>query len=179
MEGAAARRGKAQDLAQDALGIGRGQQRPVGGGADPNGVDDAEVVPSLLEQVEEPVGKLGGDGAYDKKKVYDELDGRKIEPIIPPREDAAYWTDGDGNDLDHPRNRALAIIDDVGRPEWKRRSGYHRRSRAEVAMFRYKTIFGPKMYARRFGNQKTEVRIKCAIINKFNQIGMPVSVKAA
>ena len=161
------------------LALDEGNNDLLAVGLTPNGVDDAEVVPSLLEQVEEPVGKLGGDGAYDKKKVYDELDGRKIEPIIPPREDAAYWTDGDGNDLDHPRNRALAIIADVGRPEWKRRSGYHRRSRAEVAMFRYKTIFGPKMYARRFGNQKTEVRIKCAIINKFNQIGMPVSVKAA
>ena len=144
-----------------------------------NAVDDAEMVPSLLKQVEEPVDKFGGDGAYDKKKVYDELDEREIEPIIPPREDAAYWTDEEGNDLEHPRNKALEMIDDVGKAEWKKQSGYHRRSKAEVAMFRYKTIFGPKMYARRFENQKTEVRIKCAIINKFNQLGMPVSVKAA
>lgn len=144
-----------------------------------NGVDDAEVVPELLGQVEESVGKFGGDGAYDKRKVYDELEERKIAPIIPPREDAAYWTDEEGNDLEHPRNKALAIIDDVGGPEWKKQSGYHRRSKAEVAMYRYKTIFGPKMYARRFENQKTEVRIKCAIINKFNQLGMPVSVKVA
>lgn len=144
-----------------------------------NAVDDAEVVPELLEQVEGTVGKFGGDGAYDKRKVYDELEERKIAPIIPPREDAAYWTDEEGNDLEHPRNKALEIIDDLGRPEWKRQSGYHRRSKAEVAMYRYKTIFGPKMYARRFENQKTEVRIKCAIINKFNQLGMPVSVKAA
>ena len=144
-----------------------------------NGVDDAEVVPDLLEQVEEPVGKFGGDGAYDKAKVYDELEGGNIKPIIPPREDAAYWEDGDGNLLAHPRNEALKAIDGVGRAEWKKRSGYHRRSKAEVAMFRYKTMFGPKMYARKFENQKTEVRIKCAIINKFNQLGMPASVKVA
>jgi hypothetical protein len=144
-----------------------------------NSVDDAEVVPDLLGQVEEPVGKFGGDGAYDKMKVYDELKGRGIEPIIPPREDAVYWEDGEGNLLEHPRNAVLEAIDDVGRADWKKDSGYHRRSKAEVAMFRYKTIFGPKMYARRFENQKTEVRIKCAIINKFNQLGMPVSVKVA
>lgn len=144
-----------------------------------NSVDDAEVVADLLEQMEEPVDKLGGDGAYDKSKVYEELDGQGIEPIIPPREDAVYWTDGEGKDLDHPRNRALKTIDDVGRPEWKKQSGYHRRSKAEVAMFRYKAIFGPMMYARKFENQKTEVRIKCAIINRFNQLGMPVSVKMA
>lgn len=31
-----------------------------------NAVDDAEMVPDLLEQVEEPVDRFGGDGAYDK-----------------------------------------------------------------------------------------------------------------
>jgi Transposase DDE domain len=144
-----------------------------------NSVDDAEVVPDLLQQIDEPVDKFGGDGAYDKVKVYDELHERKIEPIIPPREDAAHWTDKEGNDLDHPRNEALNIIEDVGKAEWKKRSGYHRRSKSEVAMFRYKTIFTPKMYARKIENQKTEAQVKCAIINKFNQLGMPVSVKAA
>ena len=144
-----------------------------------NGVDDAEMVPDLLRQVEGPVGKFGGDGAYDKVKVYDELEGRDIGPIIPPRQGAVYWDDGEGNLLEHPRNTALKAIGEVGRAEWKKGSGYHRRSKAEVAMFRYKTIFGPRMYARLFENQKTEVRIKCAIINKFNQMGMPVSVKVA
>jgi hypothetical protein len=145
----------------------------------PNSVDDAEAVPDLLKQIAEQVDKFGGDGAYDKVKVYDELHERKIEPIIPPREDAAHWTDKEGHDLDHPRNEALTVIEDVGKAEWKKRSGYHRRSKSEVAMFRYKTIFTSKMYARKIKNQKTEAYVKCAIINKFNQLGMPVSVKVA
>lgn len=33
--------------------------------------------------------------------------------------------------------------------------------------------------AYKFENQKTEAHIKCAIINKFNGLGMPVSVKVA
>jgi hypothetical protein len=144
-----------------------------------NSVDDAEMVKPLLKQIPEPIDSFGGDGAYDKVKVYDELEERKIKPIIPPREDAAIWTDEQGKILQHPRNDALRVIDKIGRTEWKKQSGYHRRSKAEVAMFRYKVIFGPKMYARKMCNQKTEVRIKCACINKFNRLGMPVSVKVA
>ena len=70
-------------------------------------------------------------------------------------------------------------IEEKRSAEWKKQSGYHRRSKAEVAMFRYKTIFGPKTYARKMTNQKTEVRIKCACINKFNLLGMPISVRVA
>lgn len=144
-----------------------------------NAVDDAEMVEPLLEQIEDPICKFGGDGAYDKVKVYDYLEQEHITPIIPPREDAVIWTDEKGEDLDHPRNKAILEIEKVGSKEWKKQSGYHRRSKAEVAMFRFKTIFGPKTYARKFENQKTEVRIKCACINKFNQLGMPISVRVA
>lgn len=142
-------------------------------------VDDAEEVPELLSQIEEPVERLGGDGAYDKVKVYEVLRRRNIRPIIPPRADAVYWTDEAGNVLEHPRNDALKVIHEQGRAEWKRRSGYHRRSKAEVAMFRYKTIFGSRMYARGEASQKTEVRIKCTLLNKFTRLGMPLSVKIA
>lgn len=144
-----------------------------------NSVDDAQMVEPLLKQIEEPIGKFGGDGAYDKVKVYDYLEQEQITPIIPPREDAIIWTDETGKDLDHPRNNAILEIEKVGSKEWKKSSGYHRRSKAEVAMFRFKTIFGPTTYARKFENQKTEALIKCACINKFNQLGMPISVKVA
>lgn len=144
-----------------------------------NAIDDAEMAEPLVKQIENPICKFGGDGAYDKVKVYDYLEQEEIIPIIPPREGAIIWTDEMGEDLDHPRNRAILEIEKVGSKEWKKQSGYHRRSKAEVAMFRFKTIFGPKTYARKFENQKTEVRIKCACINKFNQIGMPISVRVA
>jgi hypothetical protein len=75
------------------------------------------------------------------------------------------------------RNQAVERIKVVGRKEWKREIGYHRRSLAETTMFRYKVIFGDKTSSRVEENQKTEVNIKCKILNKFTSIGMPKSVK--
>ena len=53
-----------------------------------NATDDASQVDELLDQTENSVNKFGGDGAYDKWKVYGSLSARNIEPIIPPRRDA-------------------------------------------------------------------------------------------
>src|SRR3954447_11079575 len=38
------------------------------------GVTDAEAVPSLLEQVENPIEGVGADGAFDRREVYQELE---------------------------------------------------------------------------------------------------------
>ena len=40
------------------------------------------------------------------------------------------------------RDENLRRIRKAGRKRWKQESGYHRRSLAETAMFRFKTIFG-------------------------------------
>ena len=32
--------------------------------------DDASVVPELLAQIDDKIGSLYGDGAYDKRRVY-------------------------------------------------------------------------------------------------------------
>ncbi|MBI4727391.1 protein kinase [candidate division TA06 bacterium] len=42
-----------------------------------------------------------------------------------------------------------------------------------------RTIIGDRLKARKLDNQKTEVRIGCAILNRMAQIGMPVSYKVA
>ena len=52
--------------------------------------------------------------------------------------------------------------------------GYHRRSLAETAMFRFKQLLGDKVMARKFERQVKEIGIKCFVINKINQLGMPV-----
>jgi hypothetical protein len=54
---------------------------------------------------------------------------------------------------------------------------YHRRSLAETAMFRYKVIFGDKATSRLEETQRTEVNIKCKILNKFTSIGMPKTIR--
>lgn len=59
---------------------------------------------------------------------------------VPPRRDAVFWEEKEHEP--HPRNENLRRIWEEGRKEWKIKSGYHRRSLAETAMFRFKTIFG-------------------------------------
>jgi len=148
--------------------------------------DDASQLPELVEKIQQrgvKVNKVGADGSYDTFDTYQYLIKGQMEPIIPPRMNAAWWVDQHDVLLDHPRNRALEHIDqgglNVSRKQWKQQSGYHRRSKAENAFFRWKTIHGPGMYARKSHNQQTEAAIKVAVLNRFIQIATPVAIKAA
>ena len=122
------------------------------------------------------------DGAYDHEACIDELLRRNIDPIVPPRRDAVPWpgkeADDDDDDAEavYPRNQAIARINKVGRKQWKREVGYHRRSLAETAMFRYKKIFGPEFYSRKMNTQQQENTMKIKALNTMTALGMPVSV---
>ena len=138
------------------------------------GVDDAEAAAGLLKQTQAEIEQLSGDGAYDKEKVYKAAAAKGVSKItIPPRRDAVLWEEN-GPDP-HPRNENLRHIWERGRKEWKEESGYHRRSLAETAMFRFKTIFGDHLNAREAKRQKTEARVKCAALNRMTRLGMPDS----
>lgn len=138
------------------------------------GVDDAEAAAGLLKQTQAEIEQLSEDGAYDKEKVYQAAAAKGVSKItIPPRRDAVLWEEH-GPDP-HPRNENLRRIWECGRKEWKEESGYHRRSLAETAMFRFKTIFGDHLNAREAKRQKTEARVKCAALNRMTRLGMPDS----
>ena len=58
------------------------------------GVTDAETVPALLEQVENPIESAAADGAYDRQEVYDALEqpvGPGGGPAPAGCEDQAAW----------------------------------------------------------------------------------------
>jgi hypothetical protein len=145
--------------------------------------DSAELLP-LLDQVgqhaaaEVDIAAVCLDGAYDTEECIDELLRRNIDPIVPPRRDAVPWPDKEAapGGTVYPRNQAIARIAEVGRKEWKRESGYHRRSLAETAMSRYKTIFGPQLYSRTLPNQQQENTLKIKALNTMTALGMPQSV---
>ena len=40
-----------------------------------------------------------------------------------------------------------------------------------------RTLFGPKLSARRFDNQRVEAIIKCEVLNRMSSRGMPESVR--
>ena len=138
-----------------------------------NSSHDADVAGEMLEQIEQPVTKFYGDGAYDKWKVYEELEERDAEPIIPPQRNAIIKQHGNCDAERLPRDEAIRGIRKKGRRRWKEEIGYHRRSLAETAMYRVKQTFGTHLKNRVFENQQTETRLRCKILNRFTQLGMP------
>ncbi|NEQ74159.1 MAG: hypothetical protein F6K23_14600 [Okeania sp. SIO2C9] len=89
---------------------------------------------------------MSGDGVYDKRKCYSAASHRGAKPTIPPRKNAVIWHHGNCNSPPHPRDENLREIRICGGKkrvlnspshgeckkhsrQWKRESGYHRRSR--------------------------------------------------
>ena len=140
-----------------------------------NNVSDDKPAEEFLDTTGLDIGWFGGDGAYDKKGVRKRLSKKKIKQKIPPQKNAVISKDP----ALESRNKAIRRIKRVGRKKWKQEVGYHKRSRIEVAMYRYKTIIGDNISSRKFENEKTEVRLGCKILNKMTRLGMPRSIKVA
>jgi hypothetical protein len=138
-----------------------------------NSSHDADPVAELLEQVDGQMGTFYGDGAYDKWKVYEGLAARNIAPVIPPQHNAKIKQHGNGAAEPLPRDEAIRGIRQLNRSRWKREVGYHRRSLAETTMYGVKQAFEDRLKNRTLENQRTETRIRCKIINRFTQLGLP------
>jgi len=131
---------------------------------------DSDVVAEWIEHMDDPIGPVRADGAYDTHGVYAAARERGTEVTIPPRENAVSWTP------DHPRTQALAAIAAQGLPAWKQTVGYHRRSIAENAMDWFKQLFGGHLASRLFETQVTEVHVRVAALNVMTYLGMPVGM---
>ena len=142
-------------------------------------VDDASVLPGLLDQIpaDEPIETIGGDGAYDTKRCHAAIAARGAAPSIPPREGAKPWPEcTPGASW---RNEAIGDIVRDGRGEWKKRSGYHRRSLVENAMYRFKILTGNRLWSRRISSQATEMAIRVGVVNRMAVLARPQSVRIA
>lgn len=140
-----------------------------------NSVSDEQVFPELIEQ-EENIDTMAGDGAFDKSSVYDACQEKGVGIIaIPPQKNAKIWKHGNLKGKSHPRDVNLRSIRKSSRSKWKKDIGYHVRSIGENVFFRWKTIFGDKLNARKMETQATEARIKAVILNKMRLLGMPDS----
>lgn len=142
-------------------------------------VPDGDVLADLLDQIphDEPIDVIGGDGAYDTKPCHAAIAARSAVPSIPPRDGAAHWpanTPGAAW-----RNDAVDAIARDGRREWKKGSGYHRRSLAENAMYRFKTLTGNRLWARRLDSQAVEVAVRVGVINRMADLARPKSTRIA
>jgi len=147
-------------------------------GASENSVSDDEMFVEMLAENEEEIEQISADGAYDRRRVYQAIDERKIKrAAIPPRKGAKIWKHGNTKGERLIRDENLRCIRGFGKPKWKRESNYHRRSLAETGVFRYKTIFTDKLQSRKQENQFQEMIIKCAALNQMTHLGMPDSYK--
>jgi Transposase DDE domain len=143
------------------------------------GVTDAETVPALLGQVDNPIERATADGAYDRQEVYDALEGRSARVVVPPRRDAKIKRHGNTSGPRLARDENLRRIRQIGRKGWKEESGYHERSLAETAMYRMKTIFGDGVASRSPVRQATEAGVRCRALNIMTHQGMPRSERVA
>lgn len=145
-----------------------------------NNVSDDEAMVHMMGALEgTPVGDVFGDGAYDTIDCREAVCDQGGTPIFPPDKNAKVQK---RNLLPALQGRDQAIrriqeLGNEGRSLWKQEVGYHRRSRVETFMFRYKTILGDRLTARRPWTQATEVSIKMDVLNRMTELGMPKSYK--
>lgn len=149
------------------------------------GTQDWEGMIKLVQDIENTRCNLSsaiGDGAYDRFPCY-ELGERKNFSLITPPQRNASTTQERGNKIRKAkkpllrvRDEAIKQIREIGRAEWKIKTGYHKRSLAETAMFRVKTLLGNRLSTRKLANQKVEAAIWGKIINQITGLGMPTTI---
>lgn len=143
-----------------------------------NSKHDTSQVEALLEETLESssaVSHVGGDGIYDTWPTYRVIDDYGAVAVIPPRKNAKIKQHGNCAKEPLARDEALRFIRRHGRATWKRAHGYHRRSLAETAMYRFKQLIGRVLRSRKLSNQQTEARLGCQILNTMLTLGRPAS----
>lgn len=147
-----------------------------------NSVGDCKVYPDFLKAAPESVERTYGDGAYDTENCYEASNEHGSILIAPPQKNAVFRQNAPVHM--QARNEAYLEIlglggDEEARKLWKKLKGYHRRSLAETAMFRFKSIFGNQLKSRGLESQKAEVYVKSIALNIMTELGMPQSEKVA
>ena len=147
-------------------------------------VHDSQPVEKLMQKTVESrsyIVQASADGAYDGFPSYDCIERHsngEATITIPPRSDAvvSYLRDNHSAPYSKQRDKNIELVDELGIQEWKKEYGYHRRSIAENAIYRYKKILGSRMSRRNFENQKAEANIKVALLNTMIRIAKPLSI---
>ena len=166
-------------------GCGRRGWRKLHRGVDQSGVirvhtltektgDDATTAVDLLTAVEGPLVRVTADAASDTVAVYETATARGATVVIPPARTANVSGHGPRSPA---RDRTIMLVKTLGRRRWKQVSGYHRQGRVENTFFRYTSMIGDGLRARRPAGQESEVVLGCAILNRMTALGRPVSYR--
>lgn len=140
--------------------------------------NDCTQVPKLLADIKPgEIFGVCGDMAYDTKECRTEIAKLCARQLIPPIRKARLTNE---NHHFKKHKTALKERDDAilyirhntingdqsaARAEWKKKVGYHRRSRVESTMSQIKAHAGTKLTNRTEKNREIQSLIKCKIIN--------------
>ncbi len=158
------------------LGVDRSSVIVAGALTDGN-ADDAKTALDLINEVEGDITSVTADTAYDTIAIYDASAARGAEVVVPPSRSATR-----SRQRRYPssaRDSTIMRVQEIGRRQWKKESGYHLQARVENTFFRYKTIIGPRFRARHSESQTAEAMIACNILNTMIELGAPESFAIA
>ena len=133
------------------------------------------MLDDLLDQIKTPIDQVVADGGYESFENYASVQSVGAEPIIPPRVDAKIKQHGNTKAKPLARDEVVRARNKTTSKQWKIKNGYHIRSLVETAMFRFQSLFGSTLSAKKFDSQLTEIIEKCSMMNKLTLLGMPDS----
>lgn len=149
------------------LAVNEANNRILGVVLTTNDFTDNQVFTELMDQIDpKNVSRVTGDGAYDDKKCFAWAEAIKVKAVFPPKKGAKIHQHGNSKNQPKMRDILVRSIRKLGRKTWKKRIKYHRRSIAETAMYRFKTLLGDRLQSRKFENQWAEVLLKVNIHNR-------------
>jgi hypothetical protein len=132
---------------------------------------------AALSQIPGTIAQVSDDRGYDTRAAYDAVLACGVVATIVPRRNARMSEGIDPPTWRRARDTTLRAIEVQGRYGWRTSSGCTRQSLAENAMFRFKAVFGGKLWARTIDNQRVEAAIKCAVLNQMTKLGMPHTLR--
>ena len=94
--------------------------------------------------------------------------------MVPPTKTASLSRRGARSGA---RDRTIRRVKALGRRRWKQASGDHQQARVENAFFRYTSIVGDCLRARRSSGQRREAVLACHVLNRMTELGRPVSYR--
>ncbi len=150
---------------------------------------DAPMLPQLLDQIppDQEIDSVTAEGAYDTRRCHEAIATRGAAAIIPPRRNAKPWKPDTAGAV--ARNEALRASRRFGRTVWRRWSGYHRPSRAEIgggsgndpgdrlpdAWMHCVKLLGQRLSARDFHRQGAAFQVRVAVLNGLTALGTPAT----
>ena len=137
-------------------------------------VDDATTGITLIEVVDDALGRVTADAAYETIGFYEAAGARGATVVVPPTSTANVSRHDPRSSA---RDHTIVAVKEIGRRRGKKTSGYHGQARVESSFLRYTSIIGAGLRACSPAGRGTEVVLACNILNQMTGLGRPMSYR--